>query len=77
MLKELPPGEMDGMTEQLSAELSAMEELLSATAEEELKHKKEVVFIPYKTSLWGGMESVWQAAGQRIFGSRRPGTLLL
>ncbi len=64
MLKELPPREMDGMTARLSAELSAMEELLSATAAEELKHKKEVVFIPYKTSLWGAMESVWQAAVQ-------------
>ncbi len=64
MLQEPSPRETDGMTAQFSAELSAMEELLSATAAEELKDKKEVVFIPYKTSFWGAMESVWQAAVQ-------------
>ena len=30
--------------------------------EQELKPKKEVVFIPYKTSYWSSMESAWRAA---------------
>lgn len=35
---------------------------LSQHIEGELKERKEIVFVPYKASLWGSMESVWQAA---------------
>lgn len=43
-------------------ELTAFPEHLADSAKKELKEKKEVVFVPYKASLWGAMESVWQAA---------------
>ncbi len=42
--------------------LRVFEEHLAESIENDLKERKEVVFVPYKTSLWGAMESVWQAA---------------
>lgn len=48
--------------QELLKELSAFEECLVNSADKELKEKKEIVFVPYKTALWGAMESVWQAA---------------
>lgn len=38
------------------------EKQLPEHAEQELKERKEIVFLPYKVSYWKAMESVWQAA---------------
>lgn len=46
----------------LLQELTGFEERLADSSQKELTEKKEVVFVPYKASLWGAMESVWQAA---------------
>ena len=35
---------------------------LADSAKHNLQEKKEVVFVPYKSSYWGAMESLWQAA---------------
>lgn len=43
-------------------ELIAFEERLAESTEKDLKERKEVVFVPYKVSFWGAMESVWKAA---------------
>lgn len=43
-------------------ELIAFEERLAESTRNDLKERREVVFIPYKVSLWGAMESVWKAA---------------
>ncbi len=43
-------------------ELSDFIEDFSRLIGEELQERKQVVFVPYKASLWGSMESVWQAA---------------
>ncbi len=48
--------------EVLLQELTVFEKHLADSAKKELKEKKEVVFIPYKASLWGAMESVWREA---------------
>lgn len=44
--------------------LQVFEERLAESADNDLKERKEVVFVPYKTSLWGAMESVWKAAAE-------------
>lgn len=43
-------------------ELTDFTDELSRHIEYELKERKEVVFVPYKATLWSSMESVWQAA---------------
>ncbi|MCM1244674.1 MAG: LicD family protein [Roseburia sp.] len=43
-------------------ELQAFEGRLAESIKNDIKERKEVVFVPYKTSLWGAMESVWKAA---------------
>lgn len=45
-----------------AGELEVWEQRLAQSAAEHLKEKKEIVFVPYKESLWGAMESVWRAA---------------
>lgn len=44
------------------AALSDFETSLAVSTQRDLKEKKVVVFVPYKASLWGTMESMWQAA---------------
>lgn len=62
-LQELPKSQDTGVSlEELLEELSVFEKCLAEQAEAELKEKKEVVFVPYKVSLWAAMESLWQAA---------------
>lgn len=39
-----------------------IKEKLSGMPELKIEEKKEVVFVPYKPSLWAGMEKEWQAA---------------
>ncbi|MBQ7479974.1 MAG: hypothetical protein IJT01_13940, partial [Selenomonadaceae bacterium] len=35
---------------------------LAAETEKEKKFKKDIVFLPYKASMWDSLESVWKAA---------------
>ena len=35
---------------------------IKTSAEKEVIHRKEIVFIPYKASQWGSLESIWKAA---------------
>lgn len=42
--------------------LTEFEGQFADSSEHNLLEKKEVVFVPYKSSYWGDMESVWQAA---------------
>lgn len=46
----------------ISEKLDIFIKVLDNNFEQELKSKKEVVFIPYKSSYWSSMESVWKAA---------------
>ena len=41
-------------------ELKTFEDRLSDSIEKDLKEKRQVVFVPYKTAYWGTMEAVWQ-----------------
>lgn len=43
-------------------ELQMFEKRLAESIQNDLKERKEVVFVPYKVSFWGAMESVWKAA---------------
>ncbi len=65
-LHEIVSGE-SGLTEAertqtIFGELKEFEEKLAESVAGDLKEKKEIVFVPYKTAYWGAMESVWQAA---------------
>lgn len=37
-------------------------EQLKATYQSEIANRKEIVFMPYKASMWDALESIWQAA---------------
>ncbi len=52
----------DLSSEELLDTLSVSEKQLADCAGRELHEKKEVVFVPYKSSFWGAMESIWRAA---------------
>lgn len=52
----------DVLAEEIAVKLTVVENHLEESVEKELKEKKEIVFIPYKISYWGAMESVWRAA---------------
>ncbi len=45
-----------------SAELADLLAQIENSVENDIKQRKEVVFCPYKASLWDGFESVWRAA---------------
>ena len=45
-------------------ELETFEDRLADSAEQDLKEKRQVVFIPYKTAFWGTMESMWQTMAE-------------
>lgn len=62
-IQELPENScQDVLAEEIAVKLTVVENHLEESVEKELKEKKEIVFIPYKTSYWGAMESVWRAA---------------
>ncbi len=62
-LQEQSEGQKTGVSgEECLEVLSTFVERLVNSADKELKRKKEVVFVPYKTSLWETMEGIWQAA---------------
>lgn len=42
--------------------LSGYTDVLFSMAENDWKERQEIVFVPYKASLWKSMEAVWQAA---------------
>ncbi len=43
-------------------ELIGFEKSLEESVRKDLREKREIVFVPYKTAYWDAMESVWQAA---------------
>ena len=48
-----------------SSKIKELQKLLSnieTSVEQEIKIRKEVVFLPYKASMWDSLESVWKAA---------------
>ena len=49
---------------QISQELNKLLLDIRNSAEHDIKVRREVVFLPYKASAWGGLESVWQAANE-------------
>lgn len=58
-------GDEDVFQEEISQfceNLSDYEQQFANCAEHDLEEKKEVVFVPYKSSYWGAMDSVWQEA---------------
>lgn len=50
--------------EKVMAAFSEFEQKMSVSVECDLREKKDIVFLPYKESLWGAMESVWRAASE-------------
>lgn len=42
--------------------LTGFEEALAGSIRNDIKEKKEIVFVPYKTAYWDAMESIWRAA---------------
>lgn len=44
------------------AKLKCFETVMKNSFEQDLRPKKEVVFIPYKTSYWSSMENAWKVA---------------
>jgi phosphorylcholine metabolism protein LicD len=42
--------------------LVAFEDQFAQSVEQDLKRKKEIVFIPYKVSYWNAMDSAWRTA---------------
>ena len=50
--------------DEVQDELTAFEERLADSAGQDLKEKREVVFIPYKSAFWQTMESEWQRAAK-------------
>lgn len=45
-------------------DLVEFEKSLKESSQKDIKEKKEIVFVPYKTAYWDAMESVWQAAAE-------------
>lgn len=50
------------LCEDMEREFARFEREFEKSIETDLKEKKEVVFVPYKASLWPAMDSVWRAA---------------
>lgn len=48
----------------VGAELSRVMDEMSQYMDEELTERKEVVFVPYKASLWDSMQKMWETAMQ-------------
>lgn len=46
----------------LSARVAELLKRIQKAAARDLKDKKEVIFLPYKASMWDSLESVWKAA---------------
>ena len=46
----------------LAVSLQSQLDMVKADMEVELTEKREVVFLPYKASMWDSLESVWKAA---------------
>lgn len=54
-------GQVDDVVDQIKA-LKEFEKKLTESADTDIKEKKQVVFVPFKTAYWDAMESVWRAA---------------
>ncbi len=51
-----------GVISEFCEELALWDGKLADAMEQHLHEKKEIVFIPYKTAYWNGMEKAWRAA---------------
>jgi len=52
--------------ERLSRELSQLLCKIESSVRNDIKIRREVVFLPYKASMWDSLESVWKAAGEDL-----------
>ena len=52
----------DGMVGRMSALLTEAWENIRTSVEKDIPVRREVVFCPYKASMWDSLESVWKAA---------------
>ena len=60
-LSELPDSSQNPKgIEEIGEELKSFENSLADSIERDLKERRQVVFIPYKTAYWETMEGVWQ-----------------
>lgn len=50
--------------EQSAGSLDTILHQIEESVQNDVKERKEVLFLPYKASLWDGMESVWKAVGE-------------
>jgi phosphorylcholine metabolism protein LicD len=50
------------LSQHISVLLKEKKQEIENSVDKDLKPRKEVVFVPYKASLWKGMDSVWQTA---------------
>lgn len=61
-LIEVDDEHVEEMLQSISKELHTSEMNLSTCVEQGIKGKKEVVFVPYKASLWKTMQKYWREA---------------
>ena len=61
VLEELAPVIDQARAAKDQVRLAECQELLDLL-EQLLPKKKEIVFLPYKASMWDSLESIWQAA---------------
>ncbi|MBQ7479431.1 MAG: hypothetical protein IJT01_11160, partial [Selenomonadaceae bacterium] len=59
---QLLSGETGNDTREILALCEELLRHLAAETEKEKKFKKDIVFLPYKASMWDSLESVWKAA---------------
>jgi len=50
------------LREWVTGSLDAILRRIEKSVQNDIKERKEVLFLPYKASLWDGLESVWKAA---------------
>ena len=51
----------------ICGELNSLLSRISNSIKYDIKVRKEVVFLPYKASMWDSLESIWMAAGADPF----------
>ena len=62
VLEELAPVVEQAKAEKNQKRLAECQEILDLLEQQLLPRKKEIVFLPYKASMWDSLESIWRAA---------------
>lgn len=62
VLEELAPVIEQARAAKDQVRLEECQEILDLLEQQLLPKKKEIVFLPYKASMWDSLESIWQAA---------------